>query len=67
MMEWRDLVIDGYGRALNMLEQALKGVTTHDLNKQPKPDCNSMGWIVWHLTRGQDPQIADLRDGKKSG
>jgi hypothetical protein len=59
-MEWRDLVIDAYGRVSDMLQQALKNVTPADLNKQPRPDCNSMGWIVWHLTRGQDSQISDL-------
>jgi len=31
-----------------------------ELNKQPKPDCNSLGWTVWHLARGQDAQIAEL-------
>lgn len=59
-MEWRDLVIDGFGRVVEALEPALKGLTPADLNKQPDPDCNSMGWIVWHLTRGQDAQIASL-------
>ena len=59
-MEWRDLVIDGYGRVLEIIEPALKGLTRADLDKLPKPDCNSMGWIAWHLTRGQDAQIADL-------
>ncbi len=59
-MDWRDLVVDGYGRPLETLKPALKGVTKADLDKQPDKDSNSMGWIVWHLTRGQDSQIADL-------
>jgi hypothetical protein len=59
-MKWQDLIIDGYGRVLEELEPALKGLTKADLDRQPNPDCNSMGWIVWHLTRGQDAQIADL-------
>ena len=59
-MEWRDLVIDGYGRVLEVLEPALARVTKTDLDERPHPDCNSMGWIVWHLTRGQDSQIAAL-------
>jgi hypothetical protein len=60
-MEWRDLVIDSYSRVLQMLEEALKGVTIQDLDRQPHADCNSMGWIVWHLTRSHDSQMADLR------
>ena len=59
-MEWRDLIIDGYGRVLEKVEPALAGMTKADLDKQPRPDCNSTGWIVWRLTRGQDSQIAAL-------
>jgi hypothetical protein len=64
-MDWRDLVIDGYGRVLDMLEKALKNATREELDKQPRPDCNSMGWIVWHLSRGQDAQIAALRNSEQ--
>ncbi len=59
-MDWRDLVIDGYGRVLEVLEPALAGLTRADLDQRPCADCNSIGWIVWHLTRGQDAQIAAL-------
>src|SRR5262249_41037608 len=31
-----------------------------DLDWQPHPDCNSLGWTAWHLTRVQDSQIAEL-------
>lgn len=59
-MEWQDLMIDGYGRVLEALEEALDGLTEDDLNEQPHPDCNGMGWLAWHLTRVQDGHIADL-------
>ena len=59
-MEWRELIIDGYGRVLQVLEKALDGLPPDDLNQQPHPDSNSMGWITWHLTRVQDDHIADL-------
>jgi len=59
-MNWQDLIIDGYGRALELLEPSLAGLSQADLDRQPKPDCNSIGWIAWHLTRVQDSQIADL-------
>lgn len=59
-MEWRDLIIDGYGRVLQVLEVALDGLTEDDLNEQPHPDCNTIGWLAWHLTRVQDDHIADL-------
>ncbi len=59
-MEWQELIIDGYERVLQVLEKALDGLTQDDLNQQPHPDCNSMGWLTWHLTRVQDDHIADL-------
>ena len=59
-MEWQELIIDGYRRVLQVLEKALDGLTQNDLNQQPHPDCNSMGWLTWHLTRVQDDHIADL-------
>jgi len=61
-MEWDDLLIDGYGRIPEFLENVLKGLTQDDLNWQPRPDCNSIGWLIWHLTRQQDAQTASLMD-----
>ncbi|MFC1908603.1 DinB family protein [Chloroflexota bacterium] len=59
-MEWQVLLTDGYGRIAEILERTLKDLNEDDLNQQPKPDCNSIGWLAWHLTRSQDRQIADL-------
>ncbi|MFC2050218.1 DinB family protein [Chloroflexota bacterium] len=59
-MEWHDLLADGYGRVLEFLESALRGLTQDDLNWQSRHDSNSIGWLTWHLTRQQDAQIASL-------
>ena len=59
-MKWHDILLDGYGRVLGTLERVLDGLTEEDLNWQPSPDCNSIGWLTWHLTRGQDRLIASL-------
>ncbi len=59
-MEWYDLLSDGYGRVLEFLEHVLDGLTQGDLNWQPRNDCNSIGWLAWHLTRQEDVQIASL-------
>ena len=64
-MEWKDLLIDGYGRVPEFLGGVLKGLTQDDLDWQPRHDCNSIGWLVWHLTRQQDAQIASLMGGKQ--
>ena len=59
-MDWQQLIVDSFGRIVRVLERALEGLTVEDLNKQPHPDCNSMGWLTWHLTRWQDGSIAEL-------
>ncbi len=59
-MDWQRIVINSYGNVARILARTLDGLTVDDLNKQPKPDCNSMGWLTWHLTRWQDRTIAEL-------
>ena len=59
-MRWQELLVDGYGRVLEVLEEALEGMSAADLDWRPRSDCNSMGWLAWHLTRVQDDHIADL-------
>jgi hypothetical protein len=64
-MDWRDLIIDGFSRIFETLDPALKGLSREDLDRQPKPGSNPLGWTVWHLARGQDAQIADLAGGEQ--
>jgi len=59
-MKWQQLIIDVLERILQELETALDGLTIDDLNQQLRPDCNSIGWLTWHLTRVQDKAAANL-------
>ena len=59
-MEWRELIVDGFERLPDLAEEALAGVRAADLDWPPAPGCNPLGWTVWHLTRVEDGQIADL-------
>ena len=59
-MEWRELIVDGYDRLPEVVEEVLAGVRAADLDWPPRPGANPLGWTVWHLTRVQDAQIADL-------
>jgi len=59
-MKWKDLIINGYSRIPELLENVLKGLTQDDLDWQPRHDCNSIGWLIWHLTRQQYAQTASL-------
>lgn len=59
-METHDFLSGAYGGILRTLEYTLEGLNGEDLNWQPNPDCNSIGWLVWHLTRWQDFQISSF-------
>jgi DinB superfamily len=59
-MEWRELMVDGFDRLPDVAKEALAGIPAADLDHAPYPGGNPLGWTVWHLTRVQDSQIADL-------
>jgi len=59
-MEWQQLITDLFLRISQELERALDGLTVDELNQQPHPDTNSIGWLAWHLTRSHDRNISEL-------
>ncbi len=59
-MELHEMLSMGYGGISRTWEFTLKGLTVADMNWQPKPDSNSIGWLLWHPTRFQDIQISAL-------
>ena len=61
-MDWKELLINAFGYIPGSLEKTLNGLTDDELNWTPRPDCNSIGWLAWHLTRVEDRHIAFLMD-----
>ena len=59
-METHEMLSGAYAGILRVLEFTLEGLSVEDINWQPKPDCNSIGWLAWHLTRWQDVQISSF-------
>jgi len=59
-MDCKDLLTDGFGRILGVLERSFEGLTKDDLNWQPYTGANSIGWLAWHLTRVQDDHVSSL-------
>ncbi len=59
-MEWQQLITDIFTRISLELERVLEGLTVDDLNQRPSADCNSIGWLAWHLTRSHDRNITEL-------
>jgi hypothetical protein len=64
-MEFEQFMVDLLDRARDGLEKTLEGLTVEELNKQPGPESNSIGWLAWHLTRVQDRAIANLAGNKQ--
>ncbi|MGA0568254.1 mycothiol transferase [Rathayibacter sp. KR2-224] len=61
-MDTRDLLTDAVGRIGDGVHRLLAGADERLLTFRPDPEANTIAWLVWHLTRGQDAQIADAYD-----
>jgi hypothetical protein len=55
-----DLLIETFDRLPGLVRAAVSGLTAQQLRWSPAPGANSVGWLVWHLTRIQDDHVADL-------
>ena len=59
-MDTSEILIDAYTRIQELSHQSAEGLDTEGLAYQPEADANSIAWLVWHLGRSQDSQIAPL-------
>lgn len=56
------LLADGFGRVREIVHDVVNGLTTDQLAYRADSGANSIGWLVWHLTRVQDDHIADAAE-----
>jgi len=56
------LLVDAFGRIRQLVAKATDGASTEALAHHPTPSANSIGWLVWHLTRVQDTHVTELAD-----
>ncbi|MFT2705965.1 mycothiol transferase [Clavibacter zhangzhiyongii] len=61
-----DLLVDAYGRIAGIVHDAVEGLDADDLAHRPDPEANSVGWLVWHLARVQDAQVADVAGAEQT-
>jgi hypothetical protein len=54
------LLLDAFGRVAEDLPHLLDGLTPEEIRWQPDPAANSIGWLVWHLSRVQDDHLAGV-------
>jgi uncharacterized protein DUF664 len=64
-MDVAALLLDLYGRIAPLVEEAVLGLSADELATRPSGDANSIGWLVWHLTRVQDHHVAELLDAQQ--
>lgn len=57
-----DLLTDGFDRVRETVQQVVDGLDEEQLAFRPDAEANSIGWLVWHLTRVQDDHVADVAD-----
>lgn len=62
-MRVNELLVEGYGRLPELVRGAVEGLSAQQLTWAPAPGANTVGWLVWHLTRVQDGHVAELIDG----
>lgn len=58
-MNTAELVADAFGRVQEDVHAVVEGLSAEELAFRPDAEANSIGWLVWHLTRVQDDHIAD--------
>ena len=61
-MDISPLLLEFYGRVRPLAADAVDGLDAERLRAAPAPGANTIGWLVWHLTRVQDHHVAELID-----
>ncbi|WP_031514020.1 mycothiol transferase [Streptomyces sp. NRRL F-5123] len=59
-MNTAELLADAFGRIKDAVHQAVDGLTPDELAHRVDPAANTVGWLVWHLTRVQDDHVAEV-------
>lgn len=50
---------DAFSRVQQIVHRAATGLSADQLAFRMTPEANSIGWLIWHLTRVQDSHLAD--------
>lgn len=55
-----DILIDGFERVRQIAHRVAAGAELDLLTWRADPEANTIDWLLWHLARGQDAQVADV-------
>jgi len=61
-MDTNEVLADAFGRIKEWVHAAVAELPAEAINYQPDDGSNSIGWLLWHLTRVQDDHVAHLAD-----
>ena len=53
-----EVLCDAFARVREEVTGTVAGLTDEQLQYRPGPQANSIGWLIWHLTRVQDDHVA---------
>jgi uncharacterized damage-inducible protein DinB len=59
-MRSNELLLDAFGRIRETVERTLEGLDDGSLALRPAGTGNSIAWLMWHLARVEDVQVADV-------
>jgi len=59
-MDPKDVLLELYGRLPDLVSASVDGLDADQLVATVEPGSNSIGWLVWHLTRVQDHHVGEL-------
>ncbi|MET7622273.1 DinB family protein [Streptomyces sp. NPDC005408] len=57
---WQRLTLGLFRRVRSELIKSVDGVEDAALDWRPSPGSNSMGWLAWHVARGQDRNLSEI-------
>lgn len=58
-MKANEVLLDAFGRIHETVADTLDGVDDESLLRRPGGTGNSIAWLIWHLSRVEDAQVAD--------
>lgn len=56
----RELLRDAFTRLIEHSDDLTDGLTDELATFRPKPDANTIAWLLWHSARVQDHQLAEI-------
>jgi hypothetical protein len=64
-MNSSQLLADAFDRVREEVHGAVDGLTEAELADRADDEANSVGWLVWHLTRVQDDHVTGVAGGEQ--